>query len=83
MLQNAVQRKRMAIIIFGTKGKVVPEHSATGQTTTCSYCREIVSMEPVRTKRYFTLFFVPLFPLEKGEAAWRCPNCKKLFLRRE
>ena len=73
----------MPIIIFGTKGRVAPDRSATTQTTTCGYCQEIVSMEPVRNKRYFSLFFVPIFPLEKGEAAWRCPNCKKLFLRRE
>lgn len=72
----------MAIIIFGTKGKVVPENGAATQTTTCGYCREIVTMEPVRNKRYFSLFFVPIFSLEKGEAAWRCPKCKKLFLRR-
>jgi len=73
----------MAIIIFGTKGRVVDESSASTQTTSCRYCGNIVAMEPVRNKRYFTLFFIPIFPLEKGEAAWRCPNCKKLFLRRE
>ena len=73
----------MPIIIFGTKGRVVGDSGASSQTTTCGYCREIVSMEPVRNKRYFSLFFIPIFPLEKGEAAWRCPNCKKLFMRRE
>lgn len=72
----------MAIIIFGTKARVVADSSASTQTNTCRYCGDIVAMEPVRNKRYFTLFFVPIFPLEKGEAAWRCPNCKKLFLRR-
>ena len=73
----------MAIIIFGTKARVVEEGSASKQSTSCRYCGEFVAMEPVRNKRYFSLFFVPVFPLEKGEAAWRCPNCKKLFLRRE
>ncbi len=73
----------MAIIIFGTKGRVVADASASKQTTTCRYCGEVVAMEPVRNKRYFSLFFVPVFPLEKGEAAWRCPNCKKLFQRRD
>ena len=73
----------MAIIIFGTKARVVGDDSASKQTTTCRYCGEMSQMEPVRNKRYFTLFFVPIFPLENGEAAWRCPNCKKLFLRRE
>ena len=73
----------MPIIIFGTKGRVVNDDNASKQTTTCRYCGELVQMEPVRNKRYFSLFFVPIFPLEKGEAAWRCPSCKKLFLRRE
>lgn len=73
----------MAIIIFGTKNRVVPEDNAATKTTTCAYCQQVVTMEPVRQKRYFSLFFVPIFPLEKGETAWRCPNCKKLFLRRE
>ena len=73
----------MAIIIFGTKGRVVPDSSASKQTSPCRYCGEMSQMEPVRNKRYFTLFFVPIFPLENGEAAWRCPSCKKLFLRRE
>ncbi len=73
----------MAIIIFGTRGRVVADGSPSRQTTTCRYCGNIVAMEPVRNKRYFTLFFIPIFPLEKGETAWRCPNCKKLFLRRE
>ena len=73
----------MAIIIFGTKARVVADDGASKQTTTCRYCGELTQMEPVRNKRYFSLFFGPIFPLEKGEAAWRCPNCKKLFLRRE
>jgi hypothetical protein len=73
----------MPIIIFGTKGRVVPDKSASKQATTCSYCGKVVDMEPVRNKRYFSLFFIPLIPLGKGKAAWRCPNCKKMFLRRE
>lgn len=73
----------MPIIIFGTKARVVADDNASKQTSTCGYCRELVQMEPVRNKRYFSLFFIPILPLEKGEAAWRCPNCKKLFLRRE
>ena len=73
----------MAIIIFGTKARIVADDDARKQTTTCRYCGKLAQMEPVRNKRYFSLFFIPIFPLEKGEAAWRCPNCKKLFLRRE
>ncbi|MCP4420735.1 MAG: zinc-ribbon domain-containing protein [Chloroflexi bacterium] len=73
----------MPIIIFGTKNRIVPDGTNSTKTTSCGYCQQIVALEPVRQKRYFSLFFVPIIPLEKGEAAWRCPNCKKLFLRRE
>ena len=75
----------MPILIFGTKGKVVTDTSdgATTKTTTCPHCQEIVALEPVRQKRYFSLFFIPIIPLEKGDAAWRCPSCKKMFVRRE
>ena len=73
----------MPIIIFGTKGKAVRDSSASTKTNTCGNCQQIVALEPVRQKRYFSLFFVPIFPLEKGKAAWRCPNCKAMYVRPE
>jgi len=72
----------MAIIIVGTRSRttVDPEHSP--QTGTCPGCRKLVQMEPVRIRRFFTAFFIPIFPIEKGVRAWRCPNCKTRFATR-
>lgn len=71
----------MPIIIFGTRGRTVDDHSAQPVTGHCSHCGQIVTFEPVRRKRYFTLFFVPVIPLEQGDAALRCPRCETLFRR--
>lgn len=73
----------MPIIIFGTRGRIVNDEQAGSTTGQCSRCGQIVSFEPVRQRRYFTLFFLPVLPLEKGESLLRCPSCKALFHRRD
>ena len=73
----------MPIIIFGTRGRTVADDSAQSVTSSCGNCGQLVSMKPVRRKRYFSLFFIPIIPLEKGTAAMQCPNCKTLYQRRE
>ncbi|MCP5095138.1 MAG: zinc-ribbon domain-containing protein [Chloroflexi bacterium] len=73
----------MPIVIFGTRGRVVPDDSAQSTTEKCNNCGQIVSLKPVLRKRYFSLFFIPIIPLEKGSAAMQCPNCKILYQRRE
>ncbi len=73
----------MPIIIVGTRGRTVADSSASSTTTVCNHCGKVVSLRPVRQKRYFSLFFVPLFPLEKGKAAYQCPECKTLYHRSE
>ena len=73
----------MPIIIFGTRGRTVADANASSTTTVCSSCQRVVSLQPVRNKRYFTLFFVPIFPIEKGKPAYKCPECNALYHRSE
>jgi hypothetical protein len=73
----------MPIVIFGTKGKAVPDHEASGFSGMCRNCGQTVLFEPVRMKQYVSLFFVPLIPLGKGKAAVRCPNCDTKYERQE
>ncbi len=73
----------MPIIIVGTRGRTVHDSSGQATTSICRHCSELVSFAPVRRKRYFTIFFIPLFPLEKGQAAIQCPNCKTMYQRKE
>jgi hypothetical protein len=73
----------MLFIIVGTKGKAVADPSGEKRITTCGQCGQSVILEPVRMKQYFSLFFVPLIPLNKGKPAYRCPQCKTLYARQE
>lgn len=73
----------MPIVIIGTRGRTVADASGTSTTTVCNWCRQVVSLKPVRQKRYLTLFFVPFIPLEKGKPALQCPNCEALYHRSE
>lgn len=71
----------MPIIIVGARGRTVPDESGSPKKTVCNSCGNVVSLQPVRTRRYFTLFFIPLLPLEKGRAGYRCPQCRALYHR--
>lgn len=73
----------MAIIIVGVKNRIVKDDTGQKRTTQCGQCGKLVSLEPVRIRKYFSLFFIPLIPLNKGNAAYRCPNCKTMYTRRE
>ncbi len=68
-------------IIFGTRYRTVRDNEAAPLTTRCAHCQQIVQLEPVKTRNYFALFFVPLIPLGQGTPAYRCPNCKTKFAR--
>lgn len=71
----------MAIIIIGTRNRTVVDGGATSKTVSCHSCGQLATYEPVRMRQYFTLFFIPLFPVNKGKLAFRCQNCKTLFQR--
>ncbi|MCB8926655.1 MAG: zinc-ribbon domain-containing protein [Ardenticatenaceae bacterium] len=57
--------------------RVVADDGASKQTTTCRYCGDLVQMEPVRNKRYFSLFFVPIFPAGERGSGVALPQLQK------
>ena len=69
----------MPIIIFGARGRTTRDPEGTARTGSCPSCGQIVQLAPVRMRRYFTLFFIPIFPIEKGTRAIQCPHCKAKF----
>ncbi len=48
----------------------------------CPRCRELVHMQAIRERRWFTAFWVPLFPVHKEEY-FQCPSCGLTFLMSE
>ena len=59
------------MIIWGTRRR----NKVMGQTRyTCAKCQQDAFHGIVRSRTYFTLFFVPLFPVSKVTTA-RCGVC--------
>ncbi len=64
----------MFIIFWGFRNKV-RDHGAT-IAATCPRCHNSVVLNHVEARRWFTLFFIPLFPIGKGRSALTCPICR-------
>ena len=62
------------IILFGTRGKV-HDHGPT-IAATCPHCHNSVVLHDVQMRTWFTLFFIPVFPLGRGRRTLMCPICR-------
>ena len=60
------------MIIWGSKGKVKQIGNGTFY---CPHCRRDSGYAHMRASRYFTLYFIPLFPMETLGEAVRCMGC--------
>lgn len=64
------------MIIFGTRGVTLNGDSGN------FYCPKCASQQPYKEKtvrRFFTLFFIPILPLDKLGNYIECQNCKGTF----
>ena len=64
------------LIIFGTRG--VTYTSTRGQFQ-CPTCHEKRAYEKRRVRRFFTLYFLPVIPLDKVGEYIECQTCKNTF----
>ena len=64
------------IIIWGSKGRKTTE--AVGQFF-CPQCRTTRGYEQKRLSKYFTLYFIPLFPTKKIAEYIECDVCHVSF----
>jgi hypothetical protein len=64
------------VIIWGSKAK---ETKGKPGKFFCPGCLTETSYVPVKVSRYFTLYFVPLFPTETLAEHVRCGSCKGDF----
>jgi len=63
-------------IVFAEKTVKKPVKGGLQLQTYCPRCWRTVEMRELKWRRYFTLFFVPVFPLErKGDAVLVCSTC--------
>lgn len=64
------------MIIYGTRGKEVVEHYGD---LDCPVCRKQTPCAHKAIKRYFTLYFIPLFPVGTVSTWVECNQCGGQF----
>ena len=62
----------LGIIVFGTKGR---EKAVDSGAFTCPSCRSQQPYELRRAKRWFTLYFIPVLPLDALGEWVHCLGC--------
>ena len=62
------------MIIFGTKGRVRPSKERDELQNACPQCQNHLKLSDL--KRWFTLYFIPIFPFQHVDTFYYCKNCK-------
>jgi uncharacterized Zn-finger protein len=62
-------------IIFGSKTVKRPVKDGLNLRKHCGRCRLLSDMQEHTSRQYFTLFFIPIFPISKGESSLVCNRC--------
>jgi zinc-ribbon family len=62
-------------IIFGSKTVKTPVKNGLNLRKHCGRCRLLSDMQEHSSKQYVTLFFIPVFPISKGESLLVCNRC--------
>lgn len=71
------------IIFFGTKQRRVPVKDGARIITYCPQCECEQELREYRWRTYFTLYFIPLFPVNKGQTVMGCPVCGTDYLMKK
>jgi predicted RNA-binding Zn-ribbon protein involved in translation (DUF1610 family) len=70
----------MFIIFFGTRQIVRDDERPDGGMRQCPNCGQYALFKARRSRTFFHLFWIPLFPIGKGQPVWECQNCRTRFV---
>ena len=65
------------MIIFGTKGRITNCKSNYDLTNTCPKCGNDLNLSEL--KKWFTLYFIPVFPYSYVDTFYYCKNCESPY----
>jgi hypothetical protein len=66
-------------IIFGAKTVKKPVKKGLNLRKHCGRCHFLSDLREHSHRQYFTLFFIPVFPISKGESFLVCNRCGASF----
>lgn len=71
--------RRGFILLFGTRAIESSDDAAAPVRTVCPNCNEMTDIVGKRYRQWFTLFFIPLFPISGSTRVSRCTLCGATF----
>jgi tetratricopeptide (TPR) repeat protein len=73
-----MSRRRGFILFFGTRA-ITKDEPGPRVTTRCPKCEQTAELIPRSYRQYFTLFFLPVFPIGPKMLFSQCANCSTTF----
>ena len=73
-----IPRRRGFILFFGTRG-VISDDNVEPVQTRCPQCAQETQVIGKSIRHWFTLFFIPIFPISGRTAFSECSNCHAQF----
>jgi tetratricopeptide (TPR) repeat protein len=72
------RQRRGFIILFGTRS-IISTRPEPPVMTVCPACRQKASLVPMQARDWFTLFFIPVFPISGKKPFIQCQSCQAAF----
>jgi hypothetical protein len=67
------------IIFFGTRQIVRDDDRPGGGMQQCPRCGQYAVFKPRRTRTFFHIFWIPVFPISAAQPILECQNCHARF----
>src|SRR3954465_12543132 len=72
-------RTRRGFIIFFGWRSISRQRPEAPVEAICPACRQHSSIIPMQSRDWFTLFFIPVFPISGAKQFVKCANCQTCF----
>ncbi len=72
-------RRRGFILLFGTRDIVSNDADAPSVRSVCPQCRQNTEIVGKRHRQWFTVFFIPVFPISGSTPFSQCDGCGAQF----
>jgi tetratricopeptide (TPR) repeat protein len=67
------------ILLFGTRAIIRDDHDARGVEAVCPRCNQRTQIVGKTYRNWFTVFFIPIFPISGANRFSQCSNCGAQF----
>jgi tetratricopeptide (TPR) repeat protein len=73
------RRRRGFILLFGTRAMIRDDHDARVVEAVCPRCNQRAHILGKTYRNWFTVFFIPIFPISGAQRFSQCSNCGAQF----